>query len=480
MQTLQIDPEFQAIAPPLTPGELATLEASLLAEGCREPIDVWNGVIVDGHNRYALCRKHSIEFKVVERTFQSHDHAIVWIVQKQFGRRNITQAQRENMAIQHMKPALTRIGLEKKSAGGVEARSSDAGNNVSVESTETLLSGDKQAGPHVTDAVLAKASGTSESGIQRTNYIRKNAPETLLNKYLAGEVSRDRAYKLTNALLNLPEADRNRAAEVCIDHDEKARILARLHKSQATDPDTNGTYEEVLRTGGFHYGDEMEKWCDFKDASLDTINDALKSLAKHHAHEQRLARQEKRAALAQSLTQDVFNAVLADPPWEYSVQNVNGAANNHYDTMPLEDICALPEQLGIKFADNAVLFLWVTNPFLVKALEVVRAWGFEYKTNIVWVKTDLKRPGAGHYIRGRHELLYICTRGTMTPLVDVSPPIGSVIQAPLQEHSRKPDEVYSIIERLYPGCNYVELFAIRPRDGWKQYGDIEENEGMAA
>jgi len=176
----------------------------------------------------------------------------------------------------------------------------------------------------------------------------------------------------------------------------------------------------------------------------------------------------------------VFNAVLADPPWEYSVQNVNGAANNHYDTMPLEDICALPEQLGIKFADNAVLFLWVTNPFLVKALEVVRAWGFEYKTNIVWVKTDLKRPGAGHYIRGRHELLYICTRGTMTPLVDVSPPIGSVIQAPLQEHSRKPDEVYSIIERLYPGCNYVEFFARRPRDGWKQYGDVEESERMAA
>ncbi|MCZ2079890.1 MAG: DNA modification methylase [Bryobacterales bacterium] len=337
MQTLQIDPEFQAIAPPLTPDELATLEASLLAEGCREPIDVWNGVIVDGHNRYALCRKHSIEFKVVERTFQSHDHAIVWIVQKQFGRRNITQAQRENMAIQHMKPALTRIGLEKKSAGGVEARSSDAGNNVSVESTETLLSGDKQAGPHVTDAVLAKASGTSESGIQRTNYIRKNAPETLLNKYLAGEVSRDRAYKLTNALLNLPEADRNRAAEVCIDHDEKARILVRLHKSQVTDPDSNGTYEEVLRTGGFHYGDDLERWCDFGAAGVSEIENGLKSLAKHHA---RMGREEAaRAARAQqaiparivhadamswlnSLPPKSIKLLLTDPPYMTDVDDI--------------------------------------------------------------------------------------------------------------------------------------------------------------
>jgi len=472
VQTLQIDPEFQALIPPLSEDERAELEASLIAEGCRDALVVWagQGVIVDGHNRYAICRAHNIPFEVKELAFEDRDHVIVWIVRNQLARRNVSQYAKDEMVINALKPALERIGIERMRS----APSKDAGNAVAHCATPS-------APPlHKTDAELAKEAETSERGIRQSAFIAEHAPEAVKSAARKQEISRRRAYEITRALQSLPEADRARAAEVCIDHDEKARILARLHKSQATDPDTNGTYEEVLRTGGFHYGDEMEKWCDFKDASLDTINDALKSLAKHHAHEQRLARQEKRAALAQSLTQDVFNAVLADPPWEYSVQNVNGAANNHYDTMPLEDICALPEQLGIKFADNAVLFLWVTNPFLVKALEVVRAWGFEYKTNIVWVKTDLKRPGAGHYIRGRHELLYICTRGTMTPLVDVSPPIGSVIQAPLQEHSRKPDEVYSIIERLYPGCNYVELFAIRPRDGWKQYGDIEENEGMAA
>lgn len=469
MQTLKIDPEFQSLIPALSDDERAELEASLKAEGCRDALVVWagQGVLLDGHNRYAICQAHGIPFQVVERTFESRDHVIVWIVKNQLARRNLSQYARDEMVTQHMKPALFRMGLERKKEGASNTKT-----KVSADSAETLP-------PHNTDKELAQESGTSERGIRQSSYIASKAPENLKEKARAGEISRNRAYELTRLLEKLPEADRAQAVELCGESEHKARTLVRLHES-AGQPDSNGTYDEIVRTGGFHHGDDLEKWCDFKAASLDTINDALKSLAKHHAHEQRLARQEKRAVLARSLAQDVFNAVLADPPWEYSVQNVNGAANNHYDTMPLEDICALPEQLGIKFADNAVLFLWVTNPFLVKALEVVRAWGFEYKTNIVWVKTDLKRPGAGHYIRGRHELLYICTRGTMTPLVDVSPPIGSVIQAPLQEHSRKPDEVYSIIERLYPGCSYVEFFAIRPRDGWQQYGDIEGNEEMAA
>lgn len=464
VQTLKIDPEFQSLIPALSEDERAELEASLKAEGCRDALVVWagQGVIVDGHNRYAICQAHGIPFEVKEHEFEDRDAAKEWILRNQLARRNLNDYSRGALALR-----LKGVIAARAKARMLAGKPADPPVNLPEGKGDTR------------DA-LGAVAGVSGRTIDKVEAVERDAPEPVKVAARAGDISTNRAYEITRALKALPEADRARAAEICIDHDEKARTLVRLHKSQHTDPDSNGTYEEILRTGGFHYGDDLEKWCDFKAASLDTINDALKSLAKHHAHEQRLARQEKRAILAQSLAQEVFNVVLADPPWEYSVQNVNGAANNHYDTMPLEDICALPEQLGIKFADNAVLFLWVTNPFLVKALEVVRAWGFEYKTNIVWVKTDLKRPGAGHYIRGRHELLYICTRGTMTPLVDVSPPIGSVIHAPLQEHSRKPDEVYSIIERLYPGCNYVEFFARRPRDGWKQYGDIEENEEMAA
>jgi N6-adenosine-specific RNA methylase IME4 len=182
-------------------------------------------------------------------------------------------------------------------------------------------------------------------------------------------------------------------------------------------------------------------------------------------------RQTNRVEHIATIPPDVFNVIYADPAWEYGVKNLNGTVNNHYGTMAIDDICNLPVNEGLQIAENAVLFLWVTNPFLVKALQVVEAWGFEYKTNIVWVKTELVKPGAGFYVRGRHELLYICTRGTMTPLVDVSPPIGSVLEAPIQEHSRKPDAVYTTIERLYPDCNYIELFARRKREGWAVWGN---------
>jgi len=172
-----------------------------------------------------------------------------------------------------------------------------------------------------------------------------------------------------------------------------------------------------------------------------------------------------------------YNVVYADPPWQYNtgINTLDAVTDAHYSTMNLEAVCKYPASLGLNVQDNAVLFLWVTNPFLVKALDVVKAWGFEYKSQIVWIKTDLKRPGVGYYVRGRHEMLWICTRGSFTPLdKNISPPIGSVLEAPVREHSKKPDEAYSIIETLYPNCTYVELFARGKRDGWESFGDESE------
>jgi N6-adenosine-specific RNA methylase IME4 len=166
----------------------------------------------------------------------------------------------------------------------------------------------------------------------------------------------------------------------------------------------------------------------------------------------------------------VYNVVYADCPWEYSNTGVHGAAQKHYDTMPTEELCELPKEQGIRFVDDAVLFMWATNPLLEDALQVISAWGFEYKTNIAWVKTELKKPGSGFYVRGRHELLLICTRGSFTPVI-VAPPIGSVLTAPVGEHSRKPVEAYEIIERLYPNTNKLELFARAIREGWDAWGD---------
>ncbi len=168
-----------------------------------------------------------------------------------------------------------------------------------------------------------------------------------------------------------------------------------------------------------------------------------------------------------------YHVIYADPPWQYSTSTntLDAVTDHHYSTMRLDDIQTYLNDNNILSADNAVLFLWATNPFLKKALSVVDAWGFEYKTNIVWVKTELKKPGVGYYVRGRHELLFICAKGSFTPLDNVRPPIGSVLEAPINEHSQKPSEVYEIIERLYPGCTYLELFGRNKRDGWDVIGD---------
>lgn len=175
------------------------------------------------------------------------------------------------------------------------------------------------------------------------------------------------------------------------------------------------------------------------------------------------------------IKQKEYSVIYADPPWEYSsnaADKHNGIAENHYATLDIDGIKTFLNDSGIKPAENAVLFLWVTNPFLVKALSVIEAWGFEYKSNIVWVKTELKKPGIGYYVRGRHELLFICTRGNFTPLDrNVSPPIGSVLEEPIGKHSEKPERVYGIIESLYPGCTYIELFARKNRKGWDFIGN---------
>ena len=168
----------------------------------------------------------------------------------------------------------------------------------------------------------------------------------------------------------------------------------------------------------------------------------------------------------------IFDVLVADPPWAYSNSGgLPGQAENHYAAMPLDALKQMPLP---QMAENAALFLWATNPLLPEALELVSAWGFSYKTNVVWVKTELQKPGVGFYVRGRHELLLICTRGRFVPDQAGRSPIGSVVSAPIGEHSRKPDEAYALIEAIYPGSRYVELFARRSRSGWATWGSTGE------
>lgn len=158
-----------------------------------------------------------------------------------------------------------------------------------------------------------------------------------------------------------------------------------------------------------------------------------------------------------------FNIIYADPPWQYIFSFYSRAIESQYETWTLEDIC----DLEIPAADDAVLFLWVPVPKKIEGLRVVKAWGFEYKTGMVWVKDKI---GMGYYVRGQHELLFIASKGNLpVPLPENRP--SSVIDARREKHSRKPKEVYKKIEQMYPDGKYLELFATEERPNWVSWGD---------
>ena len=162
-----------------------------------------------------------------------------------------------------------------------------------------------------------------------------------------------------------------------------------------------------------------------------------------------------------------FEVLLADPPWQYEHSvSQSREIENQYPTLSLEAICAIAPEIRKQFSADSVLFLWATSPKLLEALQVMEAWGYEYRTCVVWVKDQI---GMGYYVRQKHELLLIGKRGNLPmPLPENRP--ESVIMAPRGAHSAKPVEAYELIERMYPGHSKLELFSREAREGWTAWG----------
>ena len=167
-----------------------------------------------------------------------------------------------------------------------------------------------------------------------------------------------------------------------------------------------------------------------------------------------------------------YKTILADPPWyEHGAgaKCVRGA-QRHYPLMQTAEI--IEYMSAIPIDDNAHLYLWVTNRFLPDGLQVMRALGFEYLTNLVWVKDTI---GLGQYFRGQHELLLFGKRGQPPYKKAVNAgrsraTISTVINARKRGHSIKPDKQYRIIEATsYPP--YLEVFARRRKHGWDSWGN---------
>jgi N6-adenosine-specific RNA methylase IME4 len=170
-----------------------------------------------------------------------------------------------------------------------------------------------------------------------------------------------------------------------------------------------------------------------------------------------------------------FNTFLADPPWRF--QNSTGkVAPEHrrlsrYETMLLGEIMALP--VAEIAADTAHLYLWVPNALLPDGLAVMNAWGFQYKSNLIWHKIrkdgGSDGRGVGFYFRNVTEIMLFGVRGKKARTLGPGRRQVNMIQTRKREHSRKPDEQYDVIESCSPG-SYIELFGRGVRQGWTTWG----------
>ena len=171
-----------------------------------------------------------------------------------------------------------------------------------------------------------------------------------------------------------------------------------------------------------------------------------------------------------------YKTIYADPPWQF--QNRTGKVApehkrlNRYPTMKLEDIMKLP--VGDVADEKSHLYLWVPNALLPEGLQVMEAWGFEYKTNLIWEKTrkdgEPDGRGVGFYFRNVTEILLFGIKGEKNRTLDPGRSQVNLIRAMKKEHSRKPEEFIDLIEKC-SNAPYLEVFARGNRDSWDMWGN---------
>lgn len=307
------------------------------------------------------------------------------------------------------------------------------------------------------DAILYSVSANEAHGLRRTNEDKRRAVLTLLSdvewsKWSDREISRQ---------CSVSHEFVRRLRPVTVNVDSDPRTFTTKHGTVATMNTAAIGKPAPVRVADPH---QAREYIDF-----------AKQIRAESAVVRREERLEKIAEISKGnseLATDIrYPIIYADPPWRYEnppMGGTNRSIENHYPTMTLEEICALPVD-GLA-TDDAMLYLWATAPKLAECMAVIEAWGFEYRTNIVWDKEVI---GMGYHARNQHEILLIAKRGNIPPPEAGKQP-SSVHRERRAEHSAKPIFYYEMIEGAYPQLPKIELFCRSPRDGWTAWGNQSE------
>ncbi len=219
---ITIDPEFKALIPPLAADELRQLEENILRDGCRDPLVVWNGILIDGHNRHEICTRHGLPFETKEMVFDDRSHAEEWIIRNQFGRRNLPAYERTKLALRLEATIAARASdkqkEEGKSLGGTLCQKSDKG---SID----------------TKKELAKIAGVSHDTIAKVKKIEAKATPQVKAKLASGEISINQAHK----------------------------DIVKEEKRETKKHETLSAIEEITST------DDFKSVCDIRNCSMDDL-----------------------------------------------------------------------------------------------------------------------------------------------------------------------------------------------------------------
>lgn len=320
-----INPTFKALIPPLSDEERDQLETNLLREGCRDPLVVWNNVLIDGHNRYEICTKHKIPFKTVNKAFASEDDAKNWVIYNQLGRRNISSYIRAQLSLL-LKPEIE--GLAKKNQG--------KRNDILLISAKSSKQHEE---PINTRKLLAKLANVSPDTLMKVEKIQELAIAEVIAKAKAGNIS----INLASKIAALPKQEQKRV--VTLNERELIAIAKAMFAKQ-------------------------------KQAKIEQRKSEL---------QQQKAAIESGTC---KLPDGVFEAIVIDPPWDYE-RNVYSPTGRRvaspYPSMSQDELL----QLKLPAADDCVLFLWTTHAFLFEAKQLLDKWGFTYKATLVWDKERL-------------------------------------------------------------------------------------------
>lgn len=258
MHNIQIDSEFQSLIPPLQAEELAQLEANILSDGCRDPLVAWGNVLVDGHNRYAICTRHGLPFDTVEVEFESRSHAVEWIIKNQFGRRNLSDYQRGVLALR-MKPIMEERARAQQLSTLVQ--------NAAV----SQISDERK--PIRTDEAVSELANVSRDTIRKIERIEEVAAPEVKALAAAGDVS----INLASQFVDLPQEVQQEAIAAIAEHSEPAKEVMREAVKKAHVANNSGNNEWYTPVDYIELARHVMGGIDTDPASSEVANATVKA-----------------------------------------------------------------------------------------------------------------------------------------------------------------------------------------------------------